>query len=93
MKRETLEKAIHEAKRFIKKAEELLDCTRSAQFGNEGTGSYQDQKHYEMYKNDAGLKEGSEYQPSKRRASVRRSCIDLRDALSDTTQGRYKDEN
>ena len=74
----TLFKAMAEARRFLEKAEILLECTavkNECQYG-----------HYtKEFGHDSGLRD---CRTSKTRAAVLRSCIDLRNALSDVTQGR-----
>lgn len=88
MNRSTLDAAMAEAQRFLDKANDLLACTEE----HEATSMlfWDDPKmkaHHNKYGLDRGLSTGT-YASSRRIAAVKRSCLDLRNALSDLTQGR-----
>ena len=81
MKESTLDTAIAEAQRFLGKCEALKRATRDT-----------DDESFLMCLSSSGFDAGfntAKYRgKSKTRAAVMRSCIDLRNALSDVTQGR-----
>jgi hypothetical protein len=79
MRDSDLEEAINEAKRFIKKAEDLIKCTETAKALKEkGKGVWSDEKRYKIYGMDEG---NSNWSPSRTRGALKRSAIDLRQSL------------
>lgn len=72
MTQQDLETVMLEVDRFWEKAKDLLRCTHSADHYKSGT-------HYEEFKYDLGLNPKS--LKSKRRASVKRAALDLRQEL------------
>lgn len=80
MRESTLDTAIAEAQRFIARAEKLKRCTSE----NNVKNNYGWSKEFGYDSGISKLKRA----PSKTRAAVNRACIDLRNALSDVTQGR-----
>ena len=65
-----LDDVFNEIDRFVKKAQELNACTKSA----ESTKIYSPD-HYDKFKADVGF---YDIGPSKRRAAVKRAALDLR---------------
>jgi hypothetical protein len=72
MKESTLDTAVAEAKRFLERAEKLKEASNGTE-------------DFKKFGYDEGFRSHSQ---SKTRAAVKRACIDLRNALSDVTQGR-----
>lgn len=79
MKESTLDTAIAEAKRFLEKAEKLKEATEA--------GRDEEFNFHRLFGHDCGLNTKNSGM-SKTRAAVKRACIDLKNALSDVTQGR-----
>lgn len=68
-----LNEVIAEAERFLKKARILKDCTESA------NDDSRDRSHYLKYGYDDGV---CTIAPSRTRAAVKRSAIDLKNVLT-----------
>ena len=82
MDTDDLRDVMSEMKRMEKRINELRECTVSANTGTQGAYIWNNKQHCEVYGYDEGLRGLS----SKRRASVKRAALDLRQELLKLTK-------